>query len=629
MSKEIFDIFKATQDYNDILTRLNRYKDNWWNVYNLPIKTYNIAVSEIDNYLTLLNNQITEIDTLIKDADENEYVNEWNLSLTKERVVLLLKQFESLKLQFENAINSVDKDSTKSDISKLNLYNFLDKNDIDEKSKSINILESEIKKYKDIQKELNIKISLDDNSEKELENDINFIDKEILILSTYNKRLNWYSKFKSEVLSLINEKSLKILDLNDIILTWSYIISKEPKNDEIYKEIDIKEQHIDNLKLIIENYNLWINKFHNFLNNLKKLNINWNIIIKKINEILNQKEFDNIKSFSELDKNIVKYIKEQNIDEINNSLSDLYSKYIHINDLINNAKKISDTDLYNIYIKDLDINYLKETKLQDINDINSDIFTEEYKKLNSVIKDLSNKIDELQNHIDLINKYNEYITLYDENYIVSNINKNYRSYNSEIENYFSEIINKLNKLYLNSLSSIDKNIDILNLNTLNKFFNDISKLSNYSDEIDKINSSIDKLYNDINNIKNYNYSTSDSLSTLKNKYNYSNNNLLNSAIIAWFMYSMVENVYEDQKYEYEEELRRQEEERKRKERERQEREEQERRDRERREREEQERRDNSSSSSSWGSSSSSDSSWGSSSSSSSSSSGSYGWSDSF
>ena len=568
------DFYKMTEDYANILLRINRYKDNGWKLYNLPIKTYNIAISEIEKYLRYLDSQIVLIDQEVAKIENNKK-GKWDLLMASKRLELIKSQFITLWNQFQQVVNK----DTWLDImlNEMNDYKIGSRDELIKTIEDTEILKREAFKYKEQQKEIWVELDLDDKAENEMEEDLSFITWQIMFLDVYNKIMDSYIQKNNYITSFENDSNIKYTIKLVTSFNKKYTLSLIPENDVFYKDIKNNEDGLDCIIHNIENIKN-IRDLYDKIKNIKNI-----IDFKDNDNLLEQLDslttIDSIDDFwKELDKLFANIISKYQLDKTITSYTNLDSWIQKINLLLKNINNIIQntsnltsrniTDLLNTYYtKHSSINYFQDILFWiDYKDIRS---IDKAEKVADIIEMLDNTHDIVSNHVAFINTYfNEYVYLENvSEYITENINSISLHLNWTLRNKIvdkkNELINKYQKIInLKLINDIHFDINIVDYDELKDFCIYMWKIKTQLDsEIVSFNNDLRTIKWIQSKISGYNYNWYDSLSSVKSDIIWSNINWL-----VWFTAWLIVSEFEDSlktkytssklDYEYQEELKR-------------------------------------------------------------------------
>jgi len=211
------DFFKLSEDYTKLQLRLNKYISNGWNktpIRNIPIETYKLAIKDIEEYLTYIDKQINDIDEDIKRIKDETLAS--GLIISKKRLDMLKWEFILLWNKLEKLLNKnsiyLNKDNK---IKNINKYKIKSAESLLEYHKKIIFFKDNLKEYKALQKELNIKLDLDDKLEKSIEQDLNFLDIE--------------TKFFKKYIDIMKNYKILLLSIKDFANKENLIINKHKR----------------------------------------------------------------------------------------------------------------------------------------------------------------------------------------------------------------------------------------------------------------------------------------------------------------------------------------------------------------------------------------------------------------
>jgi len=216
---KVEEIYK---EYLNLMKRLLRYKSNDDN-YNLPSKTYSIAI-------TLLG----EIDkTIIEQLKEIKIVNDPNLAISE----LRLKKLKDTISKVSDKFIEDSKLLEIKDVILNNTYSIKDKETIIGLEIDIDRLIDLRSTYISYQKRMGVSLDLDDSYEEKIEMEYSFISKQINYLEDINNRMREYLNLKDSIFILAKEVNVDISSFEIEPLKEKYIIPGEVKGS-FTKQLD-------------------------------------------------------------------------------------------------------------------------------------------------------------------------------------------------------------------------------------------------------------------------------------------------------------------------------------------------------------------------------------------------------
>lgn len=529
------DLDKLNSEYNAILERISRYKDNGGDKYTIPVNTYNIAIKEIENYISYINEQISIVSEETKKTDVEVYKK--TLELSKTRLEMFLQKFIIVKEKFSsNILNNRD-----TGIDTGNVYKFNNKDDLLKVQWDIETLKKEYVDYKDFQKQLWLKLNLDDSLERWYKDGLDFIEKNINFLKWYNSLMDSYINFLKE----IDNYTINYTQKNKISLSPEYILTYNIKEDTFFKSLD---ENINAFREIEDNYNLikrtklLVNEYNSIINRHKLVD-DVGIIenFKDILDITEVNSFDDISKINEL----INWLRNKtNITKILDVLKSFIDDIVFINEWLDDTKNNYSEDLYKKYFDDFNNwNWLSQIKGINVSDIE--------KNANNLNETLSN----FRNQIELIKKHNELIQLYNtELHKYKNV-RNYILWKIPTirEESLEDSIEKFIKKYENISKEFDFNIDLLDINKISLLLNNLNDSSNLDENIWKLKSEIEKYFEIKRKVNNYSYSWYDNLSSVKTRMvsdQFSWLSFLNNDIVKLWVLYLLENRFNSSKTSY-------------------------------------------------------------------------------